>query len=762
MTDILDNMDIGVDPIIKAPDENASADELFKYLCDYIESYHPNVNFEQLNMAYKIAKNAHKDQKRKTGEPYITHPLRVGIILASLELDKESIIAAILHDVVEDTDCTIEEIRKIFGDDVALLVDGVTKLGQVSFNQDKIEIQAENLRKMLLAMAKDIRVILIKLADRLHNMRTLQYMKPEKQIEKARETLDIYAPIAHRLGIFKIKVELDDLALRYLEPESYFNLVKQLNKRDTDRQSFIKKIVYEVNHHLKESNIECHVYGRVKHVFSIYKKMLKQDKTLDQIYDLFAVRVVVKDIVDCYTVLGVLHNIYTPIPGRFKDYISMPKPNMYRSLHTTVVGENTLPFEIQIRTEEMHKTAEYGIAAHWIYKEGKRGARVDKLEKKLAWLRQLLEWQQEMPNNLEFINSVKDDLNLFSDNIYCFTPTGEVKTLKAGATPIDFAYAIHSAVGNKMVGARVNGKMVNIDYKLRNGDRVEIMVSQNSRGPSLDWLSIIATTQARNKINQWFKQNSKEVNIEKGRELLANYAKAHGASISELTKNRYVEKVLSRYNVRDWESVLASIGHGGIKEGTILGRLIDEYNKQNNKNKEVDEKKLVEDLISKSKNYTQNSKKEGVITVRGTNDVSIHLSKCCNPVPGDEIIGFITRGRGISIHRSDCTNIINLSEYDMQRLIETQWSEDLSKNSAEFLAKINISSVNRKGVLSNITKILSENDYDVASMSVNTNRKNARVLIKIEFYVRGIKELDKIIDKLRKIPDILDIERVVN
>lgn len=757
---IVNNMDIGVDPIIESPPDNASPEELLKYLCDYIHTYHPNVNLEQLNKAFELAYKAHGEQKRKSGEPYIIHPIRVGIILASLELDKESIIAGILHDVVEDTEYTIDDIRNIFGDDVALLVDGVTKLGKVSFNQDKLEIQAENLRKMLLAMAKDIRVVLIKLADRLHNMRTLQYMSREKQIEKARETLDIYAPIAHRLGIFKIKVELDDLALRYLEPELYFDLIKQLNSREKDRHNYIERIVDDVRKHLAESEVECKVYGRVKHIFSIYKKMLKQDKTLDQIYDLFAIRVVVKTIADCYHVLGTIHNIYTPVPGRFKDYISMPKPNMYRSLHTTVVGDKALPFEIQIRTEEMHRTAEYGIAAHWMYKEGKSGEKEDKLEAKLTWLRQLLEWQQEMPNNLEFINSVKEDLNLFSDNIYCFTPTGEVKTLKAGATTIDFAYSIHSAVGNRMVGARVNGKMVNIDYVLKNGDRCEIVTSQNTKGPSFDWLNIVCTAQAKNKINQWFKKINKDENIDKGKELIYAYAKTHNINLNDLLKNKYLNSLLSRYNVKDWESILAAVGHGGLKESAVVTKLLDEYRKDKRIEQEQDDNQVIEN-INKNKPIKPQHKKDGVIKIRGTDDVSIRLSKCCNPVPGDEIVGFITRGRGISIHRSDCSNIINLPELDKQRMIETEWSEDINKSENKFLACINICSVNRKGSLNKITKVISENDIDIASMNVHTT-KQGEAVVQVEFYIENSFALNKIIDKLRKLQDIIDIERVVN
>ena len=499
-----------LDQEIESPADFTSPEVLYNELIAAIRKYHPSDDISMIEKAYQIAYDAHKDQRRKSGEPYIIHPLCVAIILADLELDKETLVAGILHDVVEDTVMTEEEITAIFGEEVALLVDGVTKLTQISWTIDKVEIQAENLRKMFLAMAKDIRVILIKLADRLHNMRTLQYMKPEKQKEKARETMDIYAPIADRLGISKIKTELDDLSLKYLQPEVYKELSEKLALRKDTREAFIHKIMDEVKKHMDDAGIEAKVDGRVKHFFSIYKKMVNQDKTLDQIYDIFAVRIIVESVKDCYAALGVIHEMYKPIPGRFKDYIAMPKPNMYQSLHTTLIGSSGQPFEIQIRTYEMHRTAEYGIAAHWKYKEsGSSKAAIDSAEAKLSWLREILEWQRDMSDNKEFLSLLKSDLDLFTDDVYCFTPTGDVKNLPSGSTPIDFAYSIHSAVGNKMVGARVNGKLVNIDYVIKNGDRVEIITSQNSKGPSRDWLKLVKSTQAKNKINQWFKSELK-------------------------------------------------------------------------------------------------------------------------------------------------------------------------------------------------------------------------------------------------------------
>ena len=563
---------------VKAPKDYQDPEEVYRLLISRVRKYHPSADVSMIEKAYKIANEAHKGQLRKSGEAYIIHPLWVAIILADLEMDKETIVSGILHDVVEDTVMTDEEIQEEFSEEVALLVDGVTKLGQLSYSSDKLEIQAENLRKMFLAMAKDIRVIIIKLADRLHNMRTLEFMRPAKQQEKAKETMDIYAPIAQRLGISKLKVELDDLALKYSQPEVFFDLVNQINDRKTEREEFVENIVKEVREHVESVGIKAEVYGRVKHFFSIYKKMVNQGKTVDQIYDLFAVRIIVDSVRDCYAALGVIHEMYTPIPGRFKDYIAMPKSNMYQSLHTTLMSSVGQPFEIQIRTREMHKTAEYGIAAHWKYKEGGNGKRSGKAqeEEKLSWLRQILEWQRDMSDNREFMNMLKGDLDLFAEEVYCFTPNGDVKSLPNGSTPIDFAYSIHSAVGNKMIGARVNGRLVPIDYKIQNGDRVEIMTSQNSRGPSRDWLNIVKSTQAKTKINQWFRKEFKEDNIIRGKEMIAAYCKNKSIVVSDIMQTKYMEIVQRKYGFRDWDSVLAAIGHGGLKEGQVVNRLVEE------------------------------------------------------------------------------------------------------------------------------------------------------------------------------------------
>ena len=746
---------------VKPPSDYQNPDELFDCLIARIRKYHPSTDVSMIEKAYKIAKEAHGDQKRKSGEEYIIHPLWVGIILAQLEMDKETIAAGILHDVVEDTIMTEDEIRKEFGSEVALLVDGVTKLGQLSYSTDKLEVQAENLRKMFLAMAKDIRVIIIKLADRLHNMRTLQFMRPEKQKEKAKETMDIYAPIAQRLGISKIKTELDDLALKYSQPEVFYDLVKQINARKTEREEFVQQIVNEVANHMKNAGIEADVNGRVKHFFSIYKKMVNQDKTVDQIYDLFAVRIIVKSVKDCYAALGVIHEMYTPVPGRFKDFIAMPKPNMYQSLHTTLMSSVGQPFEIQIRTEEMHKTAEFGIAAHWKYKESDDGKKnvETKEEEKLSWLRQILEWQRDMSDNREFLNLIKGDLDLFAEDVYCFTPNGDVKNLPNGSTPIDFAYAIHTAVGNKMVGARVNGKLVNIDYKIQNGDRIEILTSQNSKGPSRDWLSIVKSTQAKNKINQWFKNEFKEENIIRGKEMLAAYCRAKSLVLSDLMKPKYMQVVQDKYGFKDWESTLAALGHGGLKEGQIINRLVEEYRKENKK--EMTDEDVLEKVAEASKNKVHIAKSKSGIVVKGIDDMAVRFSRCCNPVPGDEIVGFITRGRGMSIHRTDCVNMIHLSESDRARLIPAEWEKPAEGEGAgTYIAEIKMFANDRQGFLMDMSRVFTELDIDVKSMNARTSKQGV-VTVETGFIVHGREELGKVIGKLRQIPGVLDIERAV-
>ena len=746
-----------LDGELENPADFTSPDVLYEDLIQSIRKYHPSDDISLVEKAYKLAADSHKDQKRKSGEPYIIHPLCVAIILADLELDKETIVAGILHDVVEDTSMTLEEVEKEFGAEVALLVDGVTKLTQISWSMDKVEIQAENLRKMFLAMAKDIRVILIKLADRLHNMRTLQYMKPEKQKEKARETMDIYAPIAHRLGISKIKVELDDLSLKYLEPEVYYDLSEKITLRKDAREAFVKGIVDEVSAHVREAGIAARVDGRVKHFFSIYKKMRNQNKTLDQIYDLFAVRIIVDTVKDCYAALGVIHEFYKPIPGRFKDYIAMPKPNMYQSLHTTLIGNTGQPFEIQIRTYEMHRTAEYGIAAHWKYKESGSGkvAAGDEAAK-LSWLRQILEWQRDADDSKEFLNMVKGDLDLFSDSVYCFTPTGDVKNLPSGSTPIDFAYSIHSAVGNKMVGARVNGRLVPIDYVIQTGDRIEIITSQNSKGPSRDWLNLVKSTQARNKINQWFKTELKEDNIQKGRDMIDRYCKAKGINYGEINKPEFQEKVMNRYAFKDWESVLASIGHGGLKEGQVINKMLEERKKK--EKKEVTDKNILDGIEEMSSKAPEMKKSKSGITVKGIHDVAVRFSRCCSPVPGDEIVGFVTRGRGVSIHRTDCINVINLPESERVRLIDAEWQSTEEDSKERYSTEIQIYANNRIGMFVDISKVFTERQIDITSMNVRTSKQGKATII-MTFDIHGIEELNRLTDKLRQIEGVLDIER---
>ena len=752
---------------IEAVKEYLSPEELYRDLISRVQKYHPSDDISLIEKAYKLADDAHKTQVRKSGEPYIVHPLCVAIILADLEMDKETIAAGLLHDVVEDTIYTSEEMEREFGADVALLVDGVTKLQSLQLgdnsasmdkDKEKLEMQAENLRKMFLAMAKDIRVIIIKLADRLHNMRTLKYMKPEKQQRIARETLDIYAPIAQRLGISKIKVELDDLSLKYLQPEVYYDLVDKIAVRKSVREKYIQTIVEEVSEHIAEAGIKAKIDGRVKHFFSIYKKMKNQNKTIDQIYDLFAVRIIVDNVKDCYAALGAIHEIYKPIPGRFKDYIAMPKPNMYQSLHTTLMGSTGQPFEIQIRTFEMHKAAEYGIAAHWKYKEASDGKKPEaQEEEKLVWLRQILEWQRDMSDNREFMSLLKSDLDLFSDNVYCFTPSGDVKNLPAGSTPIDFAYCIHSAVGNKMVGARVNGKLVTIDYEIKNGDLIEILTSQNSKGPSRDWLSIVKSPQARSKINQWFKNESKEDNIVRGKEAILAYCKAKTITVSDILIPQYMTAIMRKYGFRDWEAVLAAIGHGGLKEGQIVNKMVEMYDK--------DHPKVVtdEEIIAAVEENAQaqrpaHMRSKNGITVKGIHDVAVRFSKCCSPLPGDEIVGFVTRGRGVSIHRTDCVNVINLPEIETSRLIDAEW-EDTEENSGEkYVAEIKVFANNRNGLLADVSKALTEKNINILALNTRANKQNVATM-SITIEISGKDELTRVIDKIRQIESVVDIER---
>jgi GTP pyrophosphokinase len=750
-------------------EEFASPEKLYGDLVASIHKYHPSADLSLVEKAYHVAYKAHEGQVRKSGEAYIVHPLCVAIILAELELDKETIAAGLLHDVLEDTVMTEDQMRAEFGEEVLLLVDGVTKLEHLHLtdgnvdpkekNAARIEIQAENLRKMFLAMAKDIRVILIKLADRLHNMRTLQYQSREAQLRIARETQEIYCPIAQRLGISKIKIELDDLSLKYLEPEAYYDLVEKVAVRKNVRDDYIHSLMDEVRKDIEEAGIKAEIFGRAKHFFSIYKKMVNQNKTIDQIYDLFAIRIIVDNVKDCYAALGIMHEKYKPIPGRFKDYIAMPKPNMYQSLHTTLIGPSGQPFEIQIRTYDMHRTAEYGIAAHWKYKEANNGNATSTTvteEEKLSWLKQILEWQQNTSDNREFMSLLKSDLDLFSENVFCFTPSGDVKNLPNGSTPIDFAYSIHSAVGNKMVGAKVNGKLVPIDYVIQNGDRIEVLVSQNSKGPSRDWLNLVKSTQAKNKINQWFRSELKEENILKGKELMVAYCKTKGINFSDINKPEYQEKILRKYGFHDWNSALATIGHGGLKEGQIVNRMYEEYKKDHIV--PVTDEDVMESLAEAKPQGEVGRSKSGIV-VKGMYDIAVHFSKCCSPVPGDEIVGFVTRGRGVSIHRTDCINIINLSDIERGRLIEAEWQAGAEDETlGEYLGEIKIFCHDRSGLLVDITKIFTEREINIRGINSKTSKQGIAT-IDVSFNTKGRSEMISLIEKLRQIESVIDIER---
>ncbi len=740
-------------------------DMLYQKLLDTIRRYHPSGDLSRVEAAYEMAKKAHEGQLRQSGEPYVIHPLNVAIILAELELDLETIMAGLLHDVVEDTNITLDDIKAAFGDEVAELVDGVTKLKQLTYKAtDKQDVQAENYRKMFLAMAKDIRVILIKLADRLHNMRTLNYKSAAKQKEKARETIDIYAPIAERLGISKIKVELDDLCLKYLEPEVYADLTKQIHAKLSQREAYIGEIVRDIKAKLEELDIKATVYGRPKHFFSIYKKMLNKDKSLDQIYDLLAVRIIVDSVKDCYGTLGVIHDMYVPMPGRFKDYIAMPKSNMYQSLHTTLMGPGGTPFEVQIRTWEMHRTAEYGIAAHWKYKEGKTGANDTSELEKMKWLQKILEWQQDLDDNSEFINTLKDDLNIFRESVYVFTPHGEVITLPSGSTVVDFAYQIHSAVGNKMVGARVNGRIVPIGYELQNGEQVEIMTSQNSKGPSLDWLNIAKTSQAKNKINQWFKKEQKQENVVKGKEAIERYIKQKGLpEPHELMVPEWMDIVRRKYGFKDWNSVLAAVGFGGLKEGQVVNRLYEEYSRK--KRAEITQEEFIEKIQQRTQQTAQAPKEAKVhkgkstIVVKGLNDVAVRFSRCCNPVPGDEIIGYITRGRGVSIHRTDCPNVINLPAIERDRLIEAEWGSTAENGDGTFVSNLQIVTTEKKGLLMEISSVISHLDINIHSLSTRRTKNNRENVFQLAVEITDKQQLTELVDKLKNVPGVYEVNR---
>ena len=738
-------------------------EQLYLELIEKIKTYHPSDDFSMVEKAYQLANNAHKDQKRKSGEPYIIHPLKVAYILAELELDMESIVAGILHDIIEDTEYSYEDISNMFSEEIAALVDGVTKLGKLSYTT-KEEVQAENYRKMFLAMAKDIRVILIKLADRLHNMRTLNHMKPEKQREKAQETLDIYAPLAHRLGISKIRSEMEDLCFHYLNPEAFSDLAVKIAKKKEERDSFVQDIVKDLQQKMDEAGIKGKVYGRTKHFFSIYKKMVNQNKTMDQVYDLFAIRALVDNVKDCYAVLGIVHTMYTPMPGRFKDYIAMPKPNMYQSLHNTLIGPQGQVFEVQIRTWEMHRTSEYGIAAHWKYKEGKANEKGSKAtrrdEEKLAWLRQIMEWQQDMADNKEYLDTLKHDFNIFSTQVYAFTPQGDVIQLTKDSTPIDFAYMIHTAVGNKMVGARVNNKIVPIDHRIQNGDIVEIITSQNSKGPNRDWLNVVKSAQARTKIKQWFKKEEKEENIIRGREMVLADLKKKGFQPDDLLRPEWMEIVVVKYDFKTWDSLLAAVGYGGLKEGQVVNRLKDEYLKEKRKTQTAEDALKAFEQTIDTKPVKKNKSKSGIV-VEGIGDVAVRFSKCCSPVPGDEIVGFVTRGRGVTIHRTDCVNVINLSNEERGRLINAEWDTQFAKGdtNTSYLAELRVTANDRVGLILEISRQLADDDISVKGFNVRTT-KDLLAIFNITIEIKTKEQLERVTKRLKGLKDIVEVERV--
>ena len=700
--------------------------------------------------AYNYANEKHGTQCRKSGEPYIIHPVQVAYILADIGLDEATICAALLHDVVEDTEVTHEDLVRDFGEEIATMVAGVTKLGELRYQASTEERQVENYRKMFLAMGKDIRVIIIKLADRLHNLRTLKYLRRDRQIANAKETMELYAPLANRLGIYSLKWELEDLAFKYLYPEEYRELVEGIDKKREERLQFIEKIMDDIRGQLKKQKIEAEVTGRAKHLYSIYRKMKRDNKTLDQIYDLFALRILVNSVKDCYAALGVVHEMYSPMPGRFKDYIAVPKPNMYQSIHTTLLGEKGTPFEVQIRTWEMHRIAEYGIAAHWAYKEanyGKKGKQVVTVTKdKLAWLRETLEWQQDMKDPQEFLNTLKTEL--FEDEVYVFTPKGKILVLPRDATPIDFAYSIHEEIGNHMVGCKINSKMMPIITKLQSGDIVEIMTSDSQKGPSRDWLKFIKTTKAKSKIQSWFKKEQRSENIEKGKDLIEKEIKRIGISHDELFKQDYINAALDRYKFKNLEEMYASVGFGAISQVKIISRMLEEYRKSH---KEENIEQKIEELTNKRKNIKPSS--TGVV-VKGIDNCLVKLSKCCNPVPGDNIIGYITKGRGVSVHRTDCVNVKDLLKEE-DRIIDVYW---YTEKAASYNVDITVYANDRSGLLAEVIQVLSNLKTKLIGLNSKATKEHIAT-IEISIEVENIEELNKVLKELRKVDSVYEVTR---
>lgn len=711
-----------------------------------------NVDLDIVNKAFNLAYEAHKEQKRESGEPYIIHPIDVAVILAELGMDTSTIVAGLLHDVIEDTDYTYDDIKNIFSEEVANLVSGVTKITKMEY-KSKEEQQADNFRKMLLAMASDIRVIIIKLADRLHNMRTLKYMPKEKQKRISKETLDIYAPLAHRLGISKVKWELEDLCFRYLHEEEYYDLVHQISEKRVERETYIAQIIKDLYSKLEEAEIDSDIDGRPKHFYSIYRKMVTKNKSIEQIFDLTAIRILVNSVKDCYEVLGIVHTIYKPIPGRFKDYIAMPKPNMYQSLHTTVIGPQGKTFEIQIRTFEMHKTAEYGIAAHWKYKEGDTSDTKGKsFENKLVWLRDMLEWQKETSDAEEFMEGFK--INLFTDEIFLFTPKGVVIDLPNGATPIDFAYRIHTDIGNKCIGAKVNGKIVPLDYKLKTGQIVEILTSNSSKGPNMDWLSIAKSNQAKSKIKAWFKKAKKEENINKGKEVFEKELKKQSVHYVDIAKGQSYDKFIKRYNINCMDDLYALVGLGAIVASSFIAKLKEENLSKEEKDKNLN--KAIEENISKNEKKKKDTSYG--VTVKGENNLMVRFAKCCNPVPGDDILGYITKGRGVSIHRKDCGNLNSLIKEDPQKVVDVSWG---TSKGVAYMAEIQVKTEDKSGILSDVMNILMDSKLPLNALNAKSAKGNL-AYINIKIKIDTVEQLKELMKKIKRVPGVLDVYRMNN
>lgn len=711
-----------------------------------------NVDLDIVNKAFNLAYEAHKEQKRESGEPYIIHPIDVAVILAELGMDTSTIVAGLLHDVIEDTYYTYDDIKNIFSEEVANLVSGVTKITKMEY-KSKEEQQADNFRKMLLAMASDIRVIIIKLADRLHNMRTLKYMPKEKQKRISKETLDIYAPLAHRLGISKVKWELEDLCFRYLHEEEYYDLVHQISEKRVERETYIAQIIKDLYSKLEEAEIDSDIDGRPKHFYSIYRKMVTKNKSIEQIFDLTAIRILVNSVKDCYEVLGIVHTIYKPIPGRFKDYIAMPKPNMYQSLHTTVIGPQGKTFEIQIRTFEMHKTAEYGIAAHWKYKEGDTSDTKGKsFENKLVWLRDMLEWQKETSDAEEFMEGFK--INLFTDEIFLFTPKGVVIDLPNGATPIDFAYRIHTDIGNKCIGAKVNGKIVPLDYKLKTGQIVEILTSNSSKGPNMDWLSIAKSNQAKSKIKAWFKKAKKEENINKGKEVFEKELKKQSVHYVDIAKGESYDKFIKRYNINCMDDLYALVGLGAIVASSFIAKLKEENLSKEEKDKNLN--KAIEENISKNEKKKKDTSYG--VTVKGENNLMVRFAKCCNPVPGDDILGYITKGRGVSIHRKDCGNLNSLIKEDPQKVVDVSWG---TSNGVAYMAEIQVKTEDKSGILSDVMNILMDSKLPLNALNAKSAKGNL-AYINIKIKIDTVEQLKELMKKIKRVPGVLDVYRMNN